>query len=1005
MKHNSFLPPILHFTTGRLLCLVGGLLLGFSSVQAQSAFFTPVSLERARLSAAIRATRVPTAKAYQINEIALSTHLHQAPPEIQTGSTPLRLSIPLPNGTSEVFLLRETQTLSPALAAENPTFKTYAGYGEAHAGYVVRLSMTSLGFDATIWGVDGDAVYFVKTSASRDNDIYQSYFSRDYKQVAPTRAFGPSLRCGAIDAATTTAQPTLPGFTRASKNARATEPNSLSMGGAIRTFRLAVATTGEWTLNAGGYPDVSDTLTIRTNALAKITAAVNRLNGIFERDLASRFVLVNPPVSSEKNLLFSDPTTDPYDNTDKPAQLDTNQRVLTKLVGTANFDIGHLFGTTGGGVASIRSLCDNAEKGQGYSARELETGDPFVVDYVAHELGHQFGMNHTYNQADASGACTTRNAETAYEVASGVSIMSYVGICSDRNLQQYVDATIPAFHLISLGEAALFMATSTSGCGTSAGTNTVPSVSVSAPSYSIPRLTPFQLTASARDTDSNDAGKLLYSWEQLDLAPSPSGVKGIPVDTYDMDDDSIKRPLFRTYPSIASPTRTYPSMPFILNPQLNAVPGENQPALTYTGTHPTGAPGATCATGTTCVMGERLPAVARELNFHAIVRDQRGGVVGTPVTLTVVNTPGAFRLTAFDTASAVAGNSAQTITWNVVDTDKAPINTANVRILFSADGGQTFPTTLLASTPNSGSAVVRMPNVSTDKGRIKLEAVGNVYFDINNANLSVTAGTSQTLGTLATSTSVCAGGTAIASVSATGGTGPYTYTWQTPTGLTFSGVTSSSVIGTVTSKTTGTQTLTLTVTDALTQTTTTQVRLTVSAPPALTITATPGMSIAQGGSLTLSAAGAMKYLWSTKDTTASITPQTSATGSIAYSVTGTAATGCVSVASLTVLVSSTAVGGSALGSQISFGNADTFGVTVLGNPTESETVDVQIRGTSHEAMTIRVLTAQGTLLHEQELQTTEQVQRQRVRLGNTPGLYFIQFITPTQTSVLKVSRL
>jgi hypothetical protein len=993
-------------TTPRILAgllLLLWLLVGQSLASAQSPFFVPVSLENARLAASPTAVRVSNAKGYRIDEANLRTYLSKAPLETAVGTTPLRLSIPLPNGATESFLLRETQTLSPALAAENPTFKTYAGQGEVHAGYVIRLSMTSLGFDATIWGVDGDVVYFVKTSARSDSDMYQSYFSRDYKRAAPARAFGPLLRCGAVD--TPTSQPALPGLTKANKNARATEPTSISIGGAIRTFRLAIATTGEWTRNAGGYPDVSDTLVIRTNALAKVTAAVNRLNGIFERELASRFVLVNPTVGSAQNLLFSDPATDPYDNSDKTAQLDTNQRVLTRLVGTANFDIGHLFGTTGGGVASIRSLCDNAEKGMGYSARELETGDPFVVDYVAHELGHQFGMNHTYNQADAKGACTTRNAETAYEVASGVSIMSYVGICSDRNLQQYVDASMPSFHLISLGEAAIFMATSTTGCGTSAGKNTVPSVSVSAASYAIPRLTPFQLTATAKDADAEDAAKLVYSWEQLDLAPSPSGVKGIPVDTYDMDDDSIKRPLFRVYPPVASPTRVYPSLPFILNPQLNAIPGENQPAFTYTGTHPTGASGATCPTGSTCVLGERLPTIARELNFHAVVRDQRGGVVGTPVTLTIVNTPGAFRLTAFDAASAVAGNSAQAITWNVVDTDKAPINCANVRVLFSADGGLNFPTTLLASTPNSGSATVRMPNVNTDKGRIRVEAVGNVFFDINNANLTITAGESQTLGAVAVSSSVCAGSTAMASVSATGGTAPYSYTWNAPTGLTFSGVTSSSVIGTVTSRTTGIQTLTLTIADSQNLTTTTQVQLTVSAPPMLTITASPSATLTQGGSLTLLAAGADTYLWNTGDTTPSITPLTSATGTLPFSVTGTLAAGCSSVASLTVLVSASAVSGSAPGSQVTFGDADTFGVTVLGNPSMEESVEVLIRGLKRQPLTVRVVSPQGQTLSQQQLEPTEQVLRQRVKLGNAPGIYFLQIISPTQTSVLKVSKL
>lgn len=984
------------------------LLINAHQVVAQSNFFVPVSLDKARLSTPA-STPILNAKAYQINEANLRAYVGQAPLETTTGATPLRLTIPLPDGTIESFLLRQTQTLSPALAAENPTFKTFAGQGERHTGYIIRMSLTSLGFEATIWGVGGDAVYFVKTSPDPTNDLYLSYFARDYRKAAPARAFGPPLRCGSVNTATD--KPTLPGFEQINKKARSTAPTSLSMGSTMRTFRLAVATTGEWTRNAGGYPTVTDTIALRTNALAKITAAVNRLNGIFERDLASRFLLVNPSVRSDKNLLYDDPATDPYDNSDKPTQLAINQTALTNRVGTANYDIGHLFGTAGGGVAIKGALCDDKLKAQGYSARELSTDDPFVVDYVAHEIGHQFGMDHTYNQSDPKGStCTTREASQAYEVASGSTIMSYVGICNDgRNLQQYVDVNVPSFHVTSLVQANDYLTTEAATCGTSAGRNTIPKVGAGA-SYAIPRLTPFRLTATGSDADTTDVNQLQYAWEEYDLAPSASGELGIPLGTFDVDDDTIRRPLFRNYSPIASPQRTFPSLQFVLNSEKNAVPGDNQPVLTFTGTHPTNAPGATCPTGNTCVVGERLPTVARTLNFRVTVRDQRGGVADAPMSLTVVNTPGAFRLTAFDSASSVAGNSQQTIAWNVVNTDKAPINCANVRLLFSADGGLTFPITLLASTPNSGTATVQMPNVATEKGRIRLEAVGNVFFDINNASLTITAATSQTLGVVAVSGSACVGSTAMASVSATGGTAPYSYTWNAPSGLTFTGTSSTTLLSIVSSRTTGTQTLTLVVADAQSMTATTQVSLLVSAPPAVTITVSPAASVTQNASLTLVASGAARYLWSTRDTTASITPLTSATGTLPFSVTGTAINGCSSVASLTVTVKgrgdTTKVIGALPGGQLANGSADTFRATILGNPSTEDEVDVAIQGTNHEPLTVKVLSAQGRLLSQQQIETTDQEGiRHRIRLSDGPGLYFIQISTPSQTRVLKVSRL
>jgi hypothetical protein len=698
-----------------------------ATAQAQSGFFTPVSGVQARTAS----SPIPNARFYQVQTRQLRTYLARAPRQNQANSTPLRLEIPLPNGTTETFALTETEVLSPALAAENPTFKTYAGQGTTHPEYVIRMSLTSLGFEALIWGVDGDAVYIKKTTTNPASDLHTAYFARDARKMGSAKGFG-TLGCGTKSTSST--QPRLPGLNPGKARAAAAD---FSFGSTLRRFRLAIATTGEWTRNAGGYPGVTDPATLRTNALAVILTSVNRLNGIYERELSSQFILVNPPTAGASNIVYDDPATDPYDNTDGAAQLTINHNSLTALVGVNNFDIGHLYGTTGGGLASTGSLCDNVYKGEGYSARGTDTGDPFVVDYVAHELGHQFGMDHTYNQADAvGGACTTRVPAQAYEVASGSTIMSYVGICSDRNLQRYNDIVFPMFHNASLKQAYTVM-TAVASCGNTQGTNAIPTISAGA-AYTIPRLTPFTLTATGSDADAADVPNLLYAWEEFDLAPSASGAAGTPANTYDVDDDGVLRPLFRSYSPRPSNQRTFPSLPFILNPQANATPGENQPSFTFAGISPTGESGAVCEANTTCVLGERLPAVARTMNFRVSVRDRRGGTTEAGTTVTVVNTPGAFRLTSFDAPTSVSGLTNQTVTWNVVNTDQAPINAANVRILLSTDGGQTFPTTLLASTPNTGSATVTMPNVSTTQARLRVEAVGNIFFDISNTNFSIT---------------------------------------------------------------------------------------------------------------------------------------------------------------------------------------------------------------------------------------------------------------------------
>ncbi len=509
--------------------------------------------------------------------------------------------------------------------------------------------------------------------------------------------------------------------------------SSFSNGSQIRQYRIAVATTGEWARSTS--PGSTDPNTVRTAALAAITTAINRLDGIYRRELGVSLQVVNPSITNEAtNIIFDNPATDPYDNTDSGAQLEVNHNTITARVGTPGFDVGHLFGTGGGGVAASPSVCDAGAKGQGYSARAGFLGDPFVVDYVSHELGHQFGGSHTYNNSDPSGACTTRSATAAYEVASGVTIMSYVGICNDRNLQQYVDVGTPAFHIKSLTEAITYLQNTTDGggtCGTPlAGTNTIPTVSAGS-NFVIPKLTPFTLTATATDPDSG--ANLLYSWEQYDLAPSPSGAMGTPAGTYDVDTDGVLRPLFRVYSPVASPSRTYPSLPFILNNQ-------NSAPLTYMGNHPTGASGAVCETGVTCVVGENLPSVARTMNFRVAVRDGQGGNADAGTAITVAGNAGPFRITAQNSlADTWAANSSQTVTWDVAGTTANGINTANVKISLSTDGGQSFPITLLASTPNDGTEQIIVPSNPTTTARIKVEAVGNIFFDINNVSFTITA--------------------------------------------------------------------------------------------------------------------------------------------------------------------------------------------------------------------------------------------------------------------------
>jgi hypothetical protein len=475
----------------------------------------------------------------------------------------------------------------------------------------------------------------------------------------------------------------------------------------LRTYRLAVAATGEWTTlyGEGEVP----------KAQTAITTIINLVNAIYERDVAIHFMLVN-----NTNIIFTDDLTDPYasPNVADSATLAANQTTLDGAgLGAANYDIGHLFGVGDGffsGLATLGVSCNAGTKARGVSAMNNMCGpgcsvpitNAGFVGGIAHEIGHQFSATHTFNATTAACGSGQRDAASAYEVGGGSTIMSYQ-VCGAENLQPNPDLF---FHVRTL-EQILNYATNTATCATDTATgNTAPAVTGPG-NFTIPQDTPFTLTANATDTN----GSLTYSWEQYDL-----GAAGPP------NTDDGTRPIFRGYPPKESGSRTFPSLPYILN---NA----NVPPATYEG-------GCLGNGGTVpCLTGESLPTTSRTLNFQVVVRDNQasgGGINTAASVLTVTDTAGPFAVTVPNGGGTLSG--AQNVTWSLNNTNNAPVSCANVRITLSTDGGNTFPITLTASTPNTGTAAVVFPNgIATTQARVKVEAIGNIFFDISDANFTV----------------------------------------------------------------------------------------------------------------------------------------------------------------------------------------------------------------------------------------------------------------------------
>jgi hypothetical protein len=382
------------------------------------------------------------------------------------------------------------------------------------------------------------------------------------------------------------------------------------------------------------------------------------------------------------------------------------------VIGSANYDIGHVFSTGGGGVASLGVPCGSS-KARGVTGLPNPVGDAFAIDYVAHEMGHQWGANHTFNGAVTNCGGGNRSSASAYEPGSGITIMAYAGICGNQDLDRH---SIDTFHVKSLEAIVAF---SQSGNGNSCAVatpsgNTPPSVSiVGGPTFDVPKQTPFALTASASDVNGDS---ITYDWQEYDLGASTTAVPNT-------DSDSVARPIFRSYPPTDSPRRVFPSMNFVLN---NA----NVPPATFS-----------CGRAAACLTGELLPAITRTMKFQVIARDNRanaGGINTAVATVNVDGNSGPFAVTFPNTATTITvSDHSHTVTWNVANTASAPVNTANVRILLSTDGGTTFPIVLADSTPNDGSASVFFPGINTSTARVKIEAVNNIFFDVSDANFSL----------------------------------------------------------------------------------------------------------------------------------------------------------------------------------------------------------------------------------------------------------------------------
>ena len=601
-----------------------------------------------------------------LDTVGLRTLLARAPMEFTSaarGGGRIEVSLPKPDGTMARFLTEESPVMEPGLAAKFPLIKTFRAQGVDDPAATARFGITPYGFHAVVLSPSG--AYYIDPYRRGDAINHITYFKTDYPRTA------------AHDFECLVETPSAKGSEALSVESAsamaATRPN----GDTLRTYRLALAATFEYSdfhSDAAPLPD-------RAEVMAQgIIPAVNRVTGIYEREIAVHLTLV-----ANNDLVIFNTPADPYVNDQGTTMLVTNQATLDAVIGPLNYDIGHVASTGGGGVALLGVVC-SATKAAGVTGLPQPTGDPYYVDYVAHEMGHQFGGNHTFNGSVSNCAGSQHNPPTAYEVGSGSTIQAYAGICPPQNLQPNSD---PYFHGASYDEILSHITGPADSCAAKTSTgNSAPSVEAGV-DYNIPARTPFTLTATGSDPDGDT---LSFGWEEFDLGPTNDGRS-----------DNGSSPILRSFNPTLSPSRTFPKQTDLLSN-----------LTTY---------------------GELLPTTTRSMTFRVTARDNRsggGGVEYDSMKVNVNATAGPFLVTYPNGDEWWTAGSTKTVTWNVAKTAVAPINAAKVDISLSTDGGQTFPIVLASAVPNDGAQDITVPGVATADARVRISATGNIFFDLSN---------------------------------------------------------------------------------------------------------------------------------------------------------------------------------------------------------------------------------------------------------------------------------